>query len=94
LEPKDLVALFNVYIGGGISFATFIELLKRGEMLPRDRTPEDEEAAIAAGGPGQSQAFVTQPNPQDITASKADQRVTASSANAKAPPRTPVGAGA
>jgi hypothetical protein len=92
LDPKELVALFNVYLGGGISFATFIELLKRGEMLPRDRTPEQEQEAIAAGGPGQADPFVTQPNPKDVGSLLPVERVAAARAGAKT--QVPVGSGA
>ncbi len=48
LSAQDMLALFQVMQGGGISQQTFFYNLKHGEMYPEDTTFEDEQARISA----------------------------------------------
>jgi len=43
MSPQELQALMGAWQGGGMSVDTFLWNLKRGEMLPEDRTIEDEK---------------------------------------------------
>ena len=46
LSPQELAALMQAWQGGGISQDTFLYNLKTGEMLPADRTIEEEKDMI------------------------------------------------
>jgi hypothetical protein len=50
LTPQELTALFTTYQGGGMSLDTFLHNLDQGEILPNDRTPEDEKLQMEAEG--------------------------------------------
>lgn len=51
LDPQELLALFQTYQGGGMSFDTFMFNLEAGEMLPPGRTAEEEQGLIDSEGP-------------------------------------------
>ena len=46
LDSRELLALMQTWQGGGISQETFLDNLKRGEILPQDRTLEEEKALL------------------------------------------------
>lgn len=51
MPAADLLALFQVYQGGGIAFSDFIENLQRGEIIDSEKTPEDIQNEIDVSGP-------------------------------------------
>jgi hypothetical protein len=51
MDPQLLTALMQTWQAGGISKETFLWNLKKGEMLPEDRTIEDELAKISTEPP-------------------------------------------
>lgn len=51
LAPADLTALLQVRQSGEMSQQTFLWNLKRGEMLPPERSVEDEQALLNVEGP-------------------------------------------
>jgi hypothetical protein len=51
LSPDTLRALQEAVIGGTISWNTYFDLLKRGEIIPEDVTMEEEAIRIQAGPP-------------------------------------------
>lgn len=51
LSAQELLALFQTYQGGGMSFDTFMYNLEAGEILPPGRTAEDEFGLIESEGP-------------------------------------------
>jgi hypothetical protein len=50
LSPQELTAYLQAYTTNAISLETFLSLLKQGEILPDDVTPEDEVMRISEGG--------------------------------------------
>ena len=46
MDPASLLALFQVWQGGGISKNVFFDNMQRGEVIDADATFEDEEAKI------------------------------------------------
>lgn len=51
LPPAELVALLQAWQAGGISKESFLFNLKRGQLLPEDRTVEDELAKLETETP-------------------------------------------
>jgi hypothetical protein len=51
LSAQDMAGLVQAYQAGAISFDTLIDNLKRGEIVPAERTAEDEKAMIDANPP-------------------------------------------
>lgn len=51
LNPQEIQALMAVWQGGGISQETFFWNLKQGEIIPDERTYEDEQGMIEANAP-------------------------------------------
>lgn len=51
LGAQDLAALVQAYQAGAISFETLIDNLKRGEIVPAERTADDEKDLIDANPP-------------------------------------------
>lgn len=52
LDAAMLASLLNLRVGGEISRATMFHNLKRGGIVPEDRTYEEEQALIDADAPG------------------------------------------
>lgn len=50
LNNQDLTALMGAWQSGGISHDTFLWNLKRGELLPEDRSIDDEKSLIETQG--------------------------------------------
>lgn len=62
MDPRELESLMKAWQGGGMSLDTFLWNLKRGEVLPPDRTVDDEKELIEAEGgrdPGPAAGTVT-----------------------------------
>lgn len=51
IDPQVIAQLFAMLQAGTISWDTLFWNLKRGELIPDNRTAEDEKDLIAAGGP-------------------------------------------
>ena len=49
LTPQQITAYLQMFMSEAISLDTFLNLLYRGELLPKGVTPEDEADKIAAG---------------------------------------------
>lgn len=54
LTPQEIQALVDAYLKGAISQETLLHNLKVGEILPEDRTVEDEMKALEAAQPDAS----------------------------------------
>ena len=52
LSAQDLTALLSVYVQGGISLEAFVSNLKKGELLQKDTTVEEEISKINGGEVG------------------------------------------
>jgi hypothetical protein len=64
MDPGMLTAQVSTWQMGGISDQTLFENLKRGEIIPEDRTYEEEQALIEAGAQRMSALnALTQPEP-------------------------------
>jgi len=50
VDPQALQAYLQTYLSGGMSLDTFLNLLYKGELLPKGITPEDEADRIEQGG--------------------------------------------
>ena len=50
LDPRALLAYLQVYQSGGMSLDSFLSLLVKGELLPKDITAEDEADRIETTG--------------------------------------------
>ncbi|TXH08973.1 MAG: DUF4055 domain-containing protein [Hyphomicrobiaceae bacterium] len=57
LTPSDLTALTAALQANGISYQTYFYCLKRGEIIPAERTIEEESSLIDAGRPGAPEPF-------------------------------------
>ena len=51
MEAAHLLALFQIYQGGGIGFSDFIENLQRGEIIDSDKTVDEVRNEIDTSGP-------------------------------------------
>lgn len=65
LEPQELTALVNGWMSGAYSKETLFYNIKRGGMVPQDRTFEDEQDKIDDEGPALSS--LTDPTATDPT---------------------------
>ena len=52
IDPGTLSALTAALQQGGISYQTYFTRLQKGELIPRERTIEEETELIDAGRPG------------------------------------------
>lgn len=59
LSAQDITALLQAYNGGGMSLDTFLYNLQVGELLPPDRTIDDEKAMISEGSAKETEAGLT-----------------------------------
>ena len=50
LDPQSLLAYLQVYQSGGMSLNSFLNLLVKGELLPKDITALDEADRIETTG--------------------------------------------
>jgi len=50
LDPQSLLAYLQVYQSGGLSLDSFLSLLVKGELLPKDISAEDEAERIETTG--------------------------------------------
>jgi len=50
LDPQSLLAYLQVYQSGGMSLDSFLSLLVKGELLPKDISAEDEADRIDTTG--------------------------------------------
>ena len=51
MQAAELLALFQVYQGGGIAFSDFISNLQKGEVVDGEKTPEDIRQELEIDGP-------------------------------------------
>jgi hypothetical protein len=50
LDPQTLLAYLQVYQSGGMSLNSFLNLLVKGELLPKGITAEDEADRVETTG--------------------------------------------